>query len=93
MTKKKPKMWVELTCADSAVAFRGEWPGPEGPEEILASARQKAMASGLPVQLEIHRHGVWSISPTGKMVPGRLFKREKLPAPTTEEKGQRRKRR
>jgi len=37
------------------------------------------MALGLPVQVEIQRHGVWSIEPTGKVNPGRLFRTEKLP--------------
>lgn len=88
VAKKKPSIWVELTCADVAVAFRGEWPGPEGPDEIVAFAREKAMVSGLPVQLEIHGHGVWSIGPTGKVLTGRLFRREKLAAPTERKKGE-----
>lgn len=79
MEKKQSRMWVELTCADPAVAFRGEWPGPEEPEEIVALAREKAMALGLPVQLEIRGHGIWSIGPTGKVLTGRLFRPEKLP--------------
>jgi len=37
------------------------------------------MALGLPVQVEIQRHGVWSIEPTGTVNPGRLFRPEKLP--------------
>lgn len=76
---KKPRLLVDLTCADPTVAFHGEWSSPEEPEEILACAREKAMASGLPVQIEIHGHGVWSIAPTGKVISGRLFRREKLP--------------
>ena len=78
MASEQPKLWVELTCADPGVAFRGEWPGPERPDEIVALAREKAMALGLPVQVEIQRHGVWSIEPTGKVNPGRLFRPEKL---------------
>lgn len=76
--KKNHKLWVELTCADPVVAFRGEWPGPERPDDIVALAREKANALGLPVQLEIHRHGVWSIGPTGKILTGRFFRPEKL---------------
>jgi hypothetical protein len=87
MAKRKSRLWVELTCADPAVAFRGEWPGPEGPQEILALARAKAAVLGLPVQLEIQRHGVWSIGPTGKVHSGRLFRREKLPAPAKGKRG------
>ncbi len=79
MVEKKTRVWVELTCAEPGVAFRGEWPGPEGPEEILAIAREKAIASGLPVQVEIQGHGVWSIEPIGKVHTGRLFRSEKLP--------------
>lgn len=79
MAKGKSGVWVEVRCADPGVAFRGEWPGPEGPEEILAVARERAMAAGLPVQVEIQGHGVWSIEPTGKVHPGRLFRPEKLP--------------
>jgi hypothetical protein len=78
MASEQPKLWVELTCADPAVAFRGEWPGAERPDEIVALAREKAMALGLPVQVEIQRHGVWIIEPTGKVNPGRLFRPEKL---------------
>ncbi|MFQ5847617.1 MAG: hypothetical protein ACE5IQ_08135 [Candidatus Methylomirabilales bacterium] len=85
MVKKKQRMWVEVTCADPSVVFQGEWPGPEGAEEIVALAREKAMAVGLPVQLEIHGHGVWSIGPTGKILTGRLFRPDKLP-PHTEKK-------
>lgn len=72
-------MWVELTCADPAVAFYGEWSGPESPEAIVMFARERAMESGLPRQLEIHGHRVWSIAPSGKVLSGRLFRREKLP--------------
>ena len=79
MAKKQPRLWVKLTCADPGVTFRGQWQGPEGPDEIVALAREKAMALGLPVQVEIQRHGVWSIEPTGTVNPGRLFRPEKLP--------------
>jgi hypothetical protein len=79
MENTQPRLWVELTCADPRVAFRGEWQGPERPDEIVALAREKAMAMGLPVQVEIQRHGVWSIAPTGTVSPGRLFRPEKLP--------------
>lgn len=78
-TKNTSRMWVELTCADPRVAFRGKWPGAERPDDIVALAREKAMALGLPVQVEIQRHGIWSIEPTGKVNPGRLFRPEKLP--------------
>ncbi|MFQ5988964.1 MAG: hypothetical protein ACE5K9_03505 [Candidatus Methylomirabilales bacterium] len=74
-------------CADPAVAFQGEWPGPEGPDEILAFAREKALALGLPVQIEIHGHGIWSIGPTGKVLAGRLFRPEKLPTPEKKNHG------
>lgn len=79
MDEKKPRLWVELTCADPTMAFRGEWPGPEETEAIVAFAREKAMASGLPVQIEIQGYGAWSIAPSGKVLTGRLFRREKLP--------------
>ncbi len=72
-------MWVELTCADPAVAFCGEWSGPESPEAIVTFARERGVALGVPVQLEIHGHRVWSIAPSGKVLSGRLFRREKLP--------------
>ncbi len=79
MDEREERLWVELTCADPTVAFRGEWSGAESPEAIVSFAREKAMASGLPVQLEIRGHGVWSIAPSGKVLSGRLFRREKLP--------------
>lgn len=74
-------MWVKLTCSDPTVAFHGQWPGAEGPEEILAFVRQRAMTVGLPVQLEIQGCRVWSIGPSGKVLSGRLFRSEKLPTP------------
>jgi hypothetical protein len=78
MVKKPARLWVDLTCADWSVAFRGEWPGPEGPDEIVALAREQALSLGVPVQVEIRRHGVWSIDPKGRVAPGRLFRPEKL---------------
>lgn len=87
MAKKQSRLWVEITCADPAVAFRGEWPGAEGPDEILAIARKQAVALGLPVQVEIHRHGVWSIRPTGRVHGGRLFRPEKLASAAAVKKG------
>ncbi len=36
--KNTSRMWVELTCADPRVVFRGEWPGVERPDEIVALA-------------------------------------------------------
>ncbi|MFQ5532663.1 MAG: hypothetical protein ACE5EP_02305 [Candidatus Methylomirabilales bacterium] len=50
-------MWVKLVCSDPTVVFHGQRPGPKGPKEVLASARQKAMTLGLPVQLEIEGYG------------------------------------
>jgi hypothetical protein len=75
-------MWVELTCAEPTVAFRGEWPGPEEPDAIVVLAREKAMTSGLPVQIEIRGYEAWGIAPAGKVLSGRLFRPEKLgPSP------------
>ncbi len=79
MDEKKARLWVELTCADPAMVFRGEWPGLDESEAIVAFAREMAMASGLPVQIEIRGYGAWSIAPSGKVLTGRLCCREKLP--------------
>jgi hypothetical protein len=65
-------VFVRIICSDVEVAFKGEWEG-ESHEEILEYARHAAMRRDMPVQVEVHGHGVWSITPDGRTMPGALF--------------------
>lgn len=73
-------MRVEILCSDPEAAFAGQWPGPEGSAELLDRMRTRSRRLGIPIQLTVEGQGVWSISPTGKVVSGRLFDQEKLTA-------------
>ncbi len=71
-------MRVEVTCSDPALAFAGEWERAEEASAIVARYRERARALGIPIQIAIERHGIWSISPNGKVIHGSLFDLEKL---------------
>jgi len=70
-------MFVRIICSDVEVAFEGEWEG-ESHEEILEYARREAMGRDMPIQVEVLGHGVWSITPDGRAMPGALFHEKHL---------------
>ena len=74
-------MWVRVLCADPALARQGEWDGAEGVEVLLAHLAAAAATAGLPAQVKVEGHGVRSISPTGRVSPGRLFHEAKAHRP------------
>lgn len=74
-------MWVRVLSADPALARQENWDGAEGVEELLARLAAAAAAAGVPAQVEVEGHGVWSVSPAGRVTPGRLFHEAKAPRP------------
>lgn len=71
-------MRVEITCSDPALAFRGEWAGPEDPQQLVERLVARARRLGIPIQVAVEGHGAWSIAPTGKVIRGSLFDEAKL---------------
>lgn len=68
---------VEITCSDPEVAYCGPWREGESPDDVLEWSRRKAVVRDMPVQVEIVGHGVWSITPDGRIEKGALFRRAK----------------
>ena len=58
-------MRIQVLCADPALARQRDWDGTEGLEALLARLAAAAAAAGVPAQVEVEGHGVWSISPAG----------------------------
>lgn len=65
-------MLVKIICSDERVAFEGEWDS-QSHQEVLEYARREAVERDMPVQVEIHGQGIWSITPDGRTMPGALF--------------------
>ncbi|HEU5394516.1 MAG TPA: hypothetical protein VFV36_06900 [Candidatus Methylomirabilis sp.] len=78
-------MWVRVLSADPALARQEDWDGAEGVEALLARLAAAAVAAGVPAQVEVEGQGVWSVSPAGRVTPGRLFHAAKAPRPPVEE--------
>ena len=70
-------MRVKIVCSENSVAFDGEM--EKDPKEILEYAKKKALEFNMPLQLEISGTGSFSITPTGQVSRGKLFKAEKTP--------------
>lgn len=68
-------MRVRIVCSEKSVAFDGEM--EKDPNEILEYVKGKAVEFNMPLQLEISGTGSFSITPTGQISRGRLFKTEK----------------
>lgn len=65
-------MFVRIVCSDQKVAFEGEWEGSSH-EEVLEYAKREAISKDMPVQVEIHGRGIWSVTPDGRTMPAALF--------------------
>jgi len=68
------KLLVNVICYRDEVRHSGEWPGAGGPEDVLTQLRRQAIRYDMPVQVEIVGHGIWSITPDGRVMKVALFK-------------------
>jgi len=73
-------MKVEIVCSEPSLAYRGEWQGAGGPEMLVRRLLGEAKRRGIPIQLTVAGHGIWSIAPNGRVIRGALFLERKLAA-------------
>ena len=74
----KANVTVEILCREPALAYRGEWRGDGGPEALVRHLIGEAKRRGIPIQLSVAGHGVWSIASNGRVIRGALFLEGKL---------------
>jgi len=71
--RRRGRLLVNVICSRKEVRYSGVWPGSV-PEEVLAELRGHAIRYDMPIQVEIFGHGIWSITPDGRVMKVALFR-------------------
>ena len=72
--KGRDRLLVNVICSRDEVKHSGEWLRQAGPADVLADLRQQAIRYDMPIQVEIFGHGIWSITPDGRVMKLALFR-------------------